>query len=201
MDGTEESEDYRDAKVQLLTVRLKRAQAQFDEKEAVAKQYREEWEGHAKTASEALELYRDWRDNGDPDKKAATSQAEVHRRTREEALLVELDSLRKQIELANSRLADVTEIEKEILQRATTARKGHDKMTKERETELNAVMPIARKKADADRKALGDAMWSVALADGDRDDAEEVQLQAIETALGLTDADIAAARETALKGL
>ena len=61
---------------------------------------------------------------------------------------------------------------------------------------------ILREEVDyADRKALGDAMWSVALADGDRDDAEEVQLQAIETALGLTDADIAAARETALKGL
>lgn len=50
-----------------------------------------------------------------------------------------------------------------------------------------------------DRKALADAMWSVALADGDRDDSEEIQLVAIETALGLTDEDIAAARESALR--
>ncbi|MBW4710261.1 TerB family tellurite resistance protein [Roseobacter sp. YSTF-M11] len=49
-----------------------------------------------------------------------------------------------------------------------------------------------------DRKALADAMWSVALADGERDEGEELQLLAIETALGLTDADIAAARRTAL---
>ncbi|SFS40812.1 Uncharacterized conserved protein, tellurite resistance protein B (TerB) family [Sulfitobacter marinus] len=53
----------------------------------------------------------------------------------------------------------------------------------------------------ADRKALGDAMWSVALADGGRDENEEIQLLAIETALGLTDEDMAAARETALKAL
>ncbi|WP_300013250.1 TerB family tellurite resistance protein [uncultured Roseobacter sp.] len=49
-----------------------------------------------------------------------------------------------------------------------------------------------------DRKALADAMWSVALADGERDLDEEVQLMAIETALGLTDEDIAAARQNAL---
>ncbi|MGB5864007.1 MAG: TerB family tellurite resistance protein [Sulfitobacter sp.] len=48
------------------------------------------------------------------------------------------------------------------------------------------------------RKALGDAMWAVALADGKRDDDEEIQLIAIETALGLSDADIAAARKNAL---
>lgn len=48
------------------------------------------------------------------------------------------------------------------------------------------------------RKALGDAMWAVALADGKRDDEEEIQLIAIETALGLSDADIAAARKNAL---
>ena len=53
----------------------------------------------------------------------------------------------------------------------------------------------------ADRKALGDAMWSVALADGGRGESEEIQLLAIETALGLTDQDMAAARETALKAL
>lgn len=53
----------------------------------------------------------------------------------------------------------------------------------------------------ADRKALGDAMWSVALADGGRDEDEEIQLLAIETALGLTDQDMAAARENALKAL
>ncbi|WP_298861337.1 TerB family tellurite resistance protein [uncultured Sulfitobacter sp.] len=49
-----------------------------------------------------------------------------------------------------------------------------------------------------DRKALGHAMWSVAMADGRRDDDEEVQLLAIETALGLSDADIAEARKNAL---
>ncbi|WP_300038096.1 TerB family tellurite resistance protein [uncultured Roseobacter sp.] len=50
-----------------------------------------------------------------------------------------------------------------------------------------------------DRKALADAMWSVALADGERDDSEEDQLTAIETALGLSEADIAAVRESALR--
>jgi uncharacterized tellurite resistance protein B-like protein len=50
----------------------------------------------------------------------------------------------------------------------------------------------------ADRKALGDAMWAVALADGSRDDAEEAQLFAIESALGMTDEDIVAARKNAL---
>ena len=53
----------------------------------------------------------------------------------------------------------------------------------------------------ADRKALGDAMWSVALADGDRGERKEIQLLAIETALGLSDEDMAAARENALKTL
>ena len=52
-----------------------------------------------------------------------------------------------------------------------------------------------------DRKALGDAMWSVALADGARDDDIEIQLLAIETALGLSDKDMSAAREKALKAL
>lgn len=52
-----------------------------------------------------------------------------------------------------------------------------------------------------DRRSLGDAMWSVALADGGRDDNEEIQLLAIEMALGLTDADMAAAREKALNAL
>ena len=61
---------------------------------------------------------------------------------------------------------------------------------------------ILRDEVDyADRKALGDAMWSVALADGDRGDDEEIQLLAIELALGLTDVDMAAARENALKNL
>ena len=60
---------------------------------------------------------------------------------------------------------------------------------------------ILRNEVDyTDRKALADAMWSVALADGERDDSEESQLTEIETALGLTDADIAAARENALRG-
>lgn len=52
--------------------------------------------------------------------------------------------------------------------------------------------------AYADRKALGDAMWAVAMADGRRDEDEEVQLLDIETALGLSDADIAEARKNAL---
>ena len=52
--------------------------------------------------------------------------------------------------------------------------------------------------AYADRKALGDAMWAVAMADGRRDEDAEVQLLDIETALGLSDADIAEARKNAL---
>ena len=60
---------------------------------------------------------------------------------------------------------------------------------------------ILREEVDyADRKALADAMWSVALADGHRHEQEEIQLQAIETALGLTELDIQAARDNALKG-
>lgn len=59
---------------------------------------------------------------------------------------------------------------------------------------------ILREEVDyADRKALGDAMWAVALADGHRHEKEEIQLQAIETALGLTDLDMQAARENALR--
>ena len=58
---------------------------------------------------------------------------------------------------------------------------------------------ILRDEVDyADRKALADAMWAVALADGDRAEREEITLMAIETALGLSDADIAAARSAAL---
>ncbi len=53
----------------------------------------------------------------------------------------------------------------------------------------------------ADRKALGDAMWAVALADGGRVEDEEIQLLAIETALGLSDVDMAASRENALRAL
>jgi uncharacterized tellurite resistance protein B-like protein len=61
---------------------------------------------------------------------------------------------------------------------------------------------ILREEVDyADRKAMGDAMWSVATADGHSDEAEEIQLVAIETALGLTDLDMQAARETAQKSL
>lgn len=48
------------------------------------------------------------------------------------------------------------------------------------------------------RKLLAEAMWKVALADGQRNDAEEIQLMAIETALGLSDDDIAASRNDAL---
>ncbi|QFT60504.1 Tellurite resistance protein TerB [Sulfitobacter sp. THAF37] len=61
---------------------------------------------------------------------------------------------------------------------------------------------ILRQEVDyADRKALGEAMWSVALADGERDEKEEIQLLAIETALGLTDLDMQAARDGALRNL
>jgi uncharacterized tellurite resistance protein B-like protein len=52
----------------------------------------------------------------------------------------------------------------------------------------------------ADRKALGDAMWAVALADGSSDEAEEFQLEQIEEALGLTETDIAEGREKAMRG-
>lgn len=55
--------------------------------------------------------------------------------------------------------------------------------------------------AYADRKLLGDAMWSVALADGQSEEEEEIQLLAIEVALGLTDVDMKAARENALKSI
>lgn len=59
---------------------------------------------------------------------------------------------------------------------------------------------ILREEVDyADRKALGDAMWAVALADGHRDEKEETQLTAIETALGLTELDIEAARSAAMR--
>lgn len=58
---------------------------------------------------------------------------------------------------------------------------------------------ILREEVDyAQRKALADAMWSVALADGRRKESEELQLIAIETALGLSDDDIASARRKAL---
>lgn len=61
---------------------------------------------------------------------------------------------------------------------------------------------ILRDEVDyADRKALGDAMWSVAIADGHRHEDEEIQLEAIELALGLTTDDIQAARADALKKL
>ena len=61
---------------------------------------------------------------------------------------------------------------------------------------------ILREEIDyADRKALSDAMWSVALSDGHRHEQEEIQLLAIEMALGLTDQDMQAARENALKNI
>lgn len=50
-----------------------------------------------------------------------------------------------------------------------------------------------------DRRALADAMWSVALADGKRDTDEENMLHQIEAALGLSEADIDAARKKALR--
>jgi uncharacterized tellurite resistance protein B-like protein len=60
---------------------------------------------------------------------------------------------------------------------------------------------LLREEVDyADRKALGEAMWSVALADGDSDEAEEMKLEEIEAALGLTEGDIAEGRERAKRG-
>lgn len=57
---------------------------------------------------------------------------------------------------------------------------------------------ILREEVDyADRKALGAAMWDVALADGHSDEDEEIQLLAIETALGITEADIEELRRAA----
>lgn len=59
---------------------------------------------------------------------------------------------------------------------------------------------ILRDEVDyADRKALADAMWTVALADGQRDNEEEAMLLEIEMALGLTQEDIDSARAAALK--
>ena len=55
--------------------------------------------------------------------------------------------------------------------------------------------------AYADRKALADAMWQVALSEGARNEDEEIQLVAIETALGLSDEDMAESRANALKSL
>ncbi len=49
-----------------------------------------------------------------------------------------------------------------------------------------------------ERKSLAHAMWQVVLADGERDDLEELKLHEIEAALGLTDDDSAAARNAAL---
>ena len=50
----------------------------------------------------------------------------------------------------------------------------------------------------AERCALAQAMWSVALADGNRDADEEAMLEQIEEALGLSANDIAEVRKTAL---
>ncbi|MEH6521024.1 tellurite resistance TerB family protein [Sulfitobacter sp.] len=52
----------------------------------------------------------------------------------------------------------------------------------------------------SERLALAVAMWSVAMADGHRDNDEEQQLLDIETALGLSDEDIETVRKTALGG-
>lgn len=58
---------------------------------------------------------------------------------------------------------------------------------------------ILRDEVDyAHRLALGEAMWSVALADGQRHEREELQVEVIEKALGLTAADMAALRPTTI---
>lgn len=51
----------------------------------------------------------------------------------------------------------------------------------------------------SERKALARGMWEIVLADGQRDDSEEDMLVQIETALGLTDEDIADIRADALR--
>lgn len=51
-----------------------------------------------------------------------------------------------------------------------------------------------------ERRAFAHALWQVVLADGDRDDLEESKLHEIESALGLTAEDSAAARDAALGG-
>lgn len=57
---------------------------------------------------------------------------------------------------------------------------------------------ILREEIDyAHRLSLGEAMWSVALADGHRHEKEEIQLLEIEQALGLTAHDIDALRREA----
>jgi uncharacterized tellurite resistance protein B-like protein len=57
---------------------------------------------------------------------------------------------------------------------------------------------ILRQEVDyAQRLALGEAMWAVALSDGKPKETEEIQLLAIETALGLTDTDIEELRKKA----
>lgn len=57
---------------------------------------------------------------------------------------------------------------------------------------------ILREEVDyAHRLALGQAMWSVALADGHRHEREEIQLLEIEKALGLTETDIETLRREA----
>ncbi|MEP5729155.1 MAG: TerB family tellurite resistance protein [Sulfitobacter sp.] len=57
---------------------------------------------------------------------------------------------------------------------------------------------ILREEVDyAHRLSLGKAMWSVALADGHKDEAEEMQVYQIETALGLTEIDINTLRQEA----
>ncbi|MEE4188371.1 MAG: TerB family tellurite resistance protein [Roseobacter sp.] len=50
----------------------------------------------------------------------------------------------------------------------------------------------------AERKALAEAMWTIVLADGEIDEDEDAVLQQVETALGLSEVDIIAVRETAV---
>ncbi len=64
--------------------------------------------------------------------------------------------------------------------------------------ETTEFAQILREEVDyAQRLALGEAMWTVALADGHRHEKEEIQLLAIETALGLTENDIEDLRKKA----
>ncbi|MFK7868545.1 MAG: TerB family tellurite resistance protein [Roseobacter sp.] len=79
------------------------------------------------------------------------------------------------------------------LRAASEALERHAPGTPEFATLLRSEVPYE------DRVRLADAMWSIALADGTKDASEEELLLATEAALGLSDEDIAAVRERALK--
>lgn len=96
-----------------------------------------------------------------------------------------------QIDRILARTFDLGPIEAAKL-RATCEKLEHDA------PDTDEFAQILREEVDyAHRLGLGQAMWSVALADGHRHEQEEIQLLAIETALGLTDIDIETLRRDA----